>query len=78
MGGAFVGVADDATAAFNNPAGLTVLNRPEVSAEETVSQSVIPVNAAKQSRAGIRNSLILRITSWVVFAAICIEEGYKT
>jgi long-subunit fatty acid transport protein len=33
MGGAFVGVADDATAAFTNPAGLTVLNRPEVSVE---------------------------------------------
>lgn len=33
MGGAFVGVADDATAAFTNPAGLTVLTRPEVSVE---------------------------------------------
>jgi len=29
LGGAFVGVADDATAATINPAGLTVLTRPE-------------------------------------------------
>jgi long-chain fatty acid transport protein len=33
LGGAFIGLADDATAAFTNPAGLTVLSKPEVSAE---------------------------------------------
>ncbi len=33
MGGAFIGVADDATAAYTNPAGLTILTRPEMSAE---------------------------------------------
>src|SRR5215475_9229006 len=33
LGGAFVGVADDATAAWSNPAGLLVLTRPEVSIE---------------------------------------------
>jgi len=33
MGGAFVGLADDATAAYTNPAGLTQLIVPEVSAE---------------------------------------------
>jgi long-subunit fatty acid transport protein len=31
--GAFVGLADDATAAATNPAGLTILSRPEVSVE---------------------------------------------
>ncbi len=31
MGGAFIGIADDATAASWNPAGLCVLERPEVS-----------------------------------------------
>jgi len=31
IGGAFIGVADDATAAEANPAGLTILSRPEVS-----------------------------------------------
>ncbi len=33
MGGAFLGLADDATAAYTNPAGLTQLVSPEVSAE---------------------------------------------
>jgi long-subunit fatty acid transport protein len=33
MGGAFIGLADDATAAEANPAGLTILTRPEVSLE---------------------------------------------
>ena len=33
MGGAFTGVADDATAAYTNPAGLTILTRPEMSVE---------------------------------------------
>jgi long-subunit fatty acid transport protein len=33
MGGAFAGLADDATAPFANPAGLTQLDRPELSVE---------------------------------------------
>jgi len=33
MGGAFVAVADDATAVIANPAGLPILQRPELSAE---------------------------------------------
>jgi long-chain fatty acid transport protein len=33
LGSAFAGLADDATAAFTNPAGLTVLRRAEISAE---------------------------------------------
>ncbi|MBI2214534.1 MAG: outer membrane protein transport protein [Acidobacteria bacterium] len=33
MGGAFVAIADDASAAESNPAGLTVLREPEVSLE---------------------------------------------
>lgn len=33
LGGAFLGLADDATAAYANPAGLTVLSRPELSVE---------------------------------------------
>jgi hypothetical protein len=31
LGGAFTGLADDATVAFTNPAGLVQLSRPEVS-----------------------------------------------
>ena len=33
LGSAFAGLADDATAAFTNPAGLTALSRAEISAE---------------------------------------------
>jgi long-chain fatty acid transport protein len=33
LGGAFVGLADDATAAFTNPAGLSFISRKEASAE---------------------------------------------
>ncbi len=33
MGGAFIGLADDATAAEANPAGLTILRKPEFSLE---------------------------------------------
>lgn len=49
MGGAFIGRADDATAAETNPAGLSLLVRPEVSLEygfrntRTVSNSVINI-----------------------------------
>ena len=38
MGGAFLGLADDATAAYTNPAGLTQLVTPEVSAEASPHQ----------------------------------------
>ena len=33
MGGAFIAVADDATAAYTNPAGLTILTKPELALE---------------------------------------------
>lgn len=33
LGGAFIGLADDATAAYTNPAGLTALSKPEFSIE---------------------------------------------
>lgn len=33
LGGAFIGLADDATAVASNPAGLTTLTEPEVSLE---------------------------------------------
>jgi len=38
LGSAFVGLADDASAALTNPAGLTVLTRPEVSFEARARQ----------------------------------------
>lgn len=42
MGGAFAAVADDATAAFANPAGLTQLTRPEISIEGRYWNYVTP------------------------------------
>ena len=39
MGRAFVGLADEATAAYNNPAGLSVLQKPEFSIEYRFNQS---------------------------------------
>jgi long-subunit fatty acid transport protein len=38
MGGAFLGLADDATAAYANPAGLMALTRPELSFEGRMSR----------------------------------------
>jgi len=46
MGGAFIGVADDATAAFTNPAGLTILTRPELAAEYKYTQYKTTGNTA--------------------------------
>ncbi len=45
MGGAFVGLADDATAAYTNPAGLTQLVQPEVSVEGRRVQTNSPYTA---------------------------------
>src|SRR5436305_11753587 len=42
MGGAFLGLADVATAAYTNPAGLTQLVTPEVSAEARHTSYSIP------------------------------------
>lgn len=38
MGGAFIGLADDATAAYTNPAGLTILTKPEISVEYKIGK----------------------------------------
>ena len=38
LGGAFIGLADDATAAVANPAGLVILQRPELSGEVKFTQ----------------------------------------
>lgn len=38
LGGAFIGLADDATAAYSNPAGLTALTKPEISFEGRYSK----------------------------------------
>lgn len=42
MGGAFLGLADDSTAAYTNPAGLTQLVLPEISAEVRHTEYSLP------------------------------------
>src|SRR5215471_882181 len=42
MGGAFLGLADDATAAYTNPAGLTQLLEPEISVEGRHTSYSVP------------------------------------
>lgn len=51
MGGAFIGLADDATAAEANPAGLVILTRPEVSFEYRHTE----VNAGELNSGSITN-----------------------
>ena len=50
LGGAFVALADDATAAFANPAGLAQLTKPEFSAEGRIWSFSTPFTAG--GRAG--------------------------
>jgi long-subunit fatty acid transport protein len=55
MAGAFAGVADDATAAFANPAGLTLLEGPEVSAELRGTRVVTPFLAGGRTSGTVTN-----------------------
>ncbi len=50
MGGAFAALADDATAAYANPAGLTNLSRPEVSLEIRNWSYSVPFLQARTDR----------------------------
>jgi len=46
MGGAFLGLADDASAAEANPAGLTILRKPEISFEGRNFQNFASINSS--------------------------------
>ena len=50
FGGAFVALADDATAAFANPAGLVQLLKPEVSIEGRHWSYSTPYTVGRQGR----------------------------
>ena len=54
LGGAFVAVADDATAGMANPAGLTVLTKPEVSMHYKVSRFNHTENIGNQENHDLR------------------------
>jgi len=53
LGGAFAAIADDATAAFANPAGLVQIVRPEISAEIRATGSTGPINATYTIDGGV-------------------------
>jgi long-chain fatty acid transport protein len=58
MGGAFVAVADDATAVIANPAGLVILQRPELSGEVKFTRFTNTIKAYSNTLAeGATNSL---------------------
>lgn len=64
MGGAFVGLADDATAVIANPAGLVILQRPELSAEVKFTRFKNTINAFSNTPAeGASNTVHSRTFS---------------
>ncbi|MFC1614684.1 OmpP1/FadL family transporter, partial [Gemmatimonadota bacterium] len=54
LGGAFVAVADDATAGMANPAGLTVLTKPEISVHYKGSRFTHAENVGKEDNHELR------------------------
>ena len=50
MGGAFLGLADDATAAYTNPAGLTILAASEVAVEYRHTDYTTPFSSGGSFR----------------------------
>jgi long-subunit fatty acid transport protein len=57
MGGAFTGVADDATAVVSNPAGLVILQRPEVAAELKLTRFTNTIENYSNTRAEGRDGI---------------------
>lgn len=56
MGGAFIGLADDATAAYTNPAGLTILTKPETSIEYKTTRQTMRLYRMDGSPAEVESS----------------------
>src|SRR4051794_21381313 len=81
MGSAFLGLADDATAAYANPAGLTTLTKPEVSFEgrrwgysnvftDRGRQSGDPTGNGVDTIAGLRNGESTNSVSGLSFLSV--------
>lgn len=68
LGGAFAAIADDATAAFANPAGLVQIVRPEISAEIRGTGSSGPFDAEYTIEGGVSGlgfiSFVLPTRNW--------------
>ena len=63
LGGAFVAVADDATAGMANPAGLTVLTKPEISVHYKVSRFSHTENAGNEENHDLRRDFTNEVGS---------------
>ena len=63
MGGAFLGLADDSTAAYTNPAGLTQLVTPEVSAEVRHTEYSLPYVSGGSASVGPFNGSGLNVSN---------------
>ena len=74
MGGAFVAVADDATAALTNPAGLSKLTRSEVSFELRTRQFKVPY-AFSGRLAGTPSGIGIDNVSTATFNEASTSEG---
>ncbi|MGB5392344.1 MAG: hypothetical protein WBP10_19385 [Thermoanaerobaculia bacterium] len=86
FGGAFVGLADDATAAFANPAGLVQLGRPEISLEGRRTSYSTPYTEGGRAEGapsgfGIDNTVGLRtarsenVVSGISFFSLAYPQG---
>lgn len=68
LGGAFAAIADDASAAFANPAGLVQILRPEISAEIRFTGSTGPLNGEYTIDGGVSGlgfiSFVVPTRSW--------------
>ncbi|MBU0482679.1 MAG: hypothetical protein KKG47_16420 [Proteobacteria bacterium] len=73
MGGAFIGVADDATAAYTNPAGLTILTQTEASVEVKSAEITTRIRQEDQTILELNNS-----TDGVSFLSYAKPSGKST
>jgi len=68
LGGAFAAIADDATAAFANPAGLVQILRPEISAEIRATAGLFDSSSLNETSNGVSGlgffSFVYPFRSW--------------
>jgi long-chain fatty acid transport protein len=76
MGGAYLGFSDDATAAYTNPAGLTVLSQPEVAVEYRASRFSTPFVAGGDSIGAFERESSSRTSGPAYFAAVYPGDGW--
>jgi long-chain fatty acid transport protein len=76
MGGAYLGFSDDATAAYTNPAGLTVLSQPEVAVEYRSSRFDTPFVAGGNAGSPFESRSNSKTTGPAYFAAVYPGDGW--